>query len=84
MEYGNNTVPFVSGVERLDHESHLPNFDVIFYELNKLESSSELLDLKTRLLKLQQCIQEQDPMSFLLENDSKNKNNTDVNLIQKS
>ena len=50
-EYGDQNVAFVDGVERFKdqalEESHLPDFDVIFKELNKLETSDQLLDLKT-------------------------------------
>ena len=58
-EYGDQNVAFV-GVECFEEEpppeSNLPNFDVIFKELNKLESSDELLDLKTRLLQLKESL----------------------------
>ena len=50
-EYGDQNVAFVDGVERFEdqalEESHLLDFHVIFKELNKLETSDQLLDLKT-------------------------------------
>ena len=50
-EYGDQNVAFVDGVECFKdqplEESHLPDIDVIFKELNKLETSDQLLDLKT-------------------------------------
>ena len=76
QEYGNNNVPFV-GVEHfgnagdingLDNEGQdesSPNFDVIFYELNKLASSNEVVDVKTRLLKLKQTVEGESGMSSL-------------------
>ena len=56
-EYGNDNVTYVEnigGVEHLENgdegsekEDHLPNFDLIFHDLSKLDSSNELLDVKT-------------------------------------
>ena len=60
-EYGDQNVTYVEeihGVECLENkdgvasekdeqESDLPNFDLIFHKLNKLDSSNELLDVKT-------------------------------------
>ena len=59
VEYGEENVPYVDGVECLEHnepleQEHkdLPNFALIFYELSKLESSQELVDVKSKLLKI--------------------------------
>ena len=80
-EYGSRNV---EDIEHLEHpgDSHVPNFDVIFYELNKLDSSAELIDLKTRLLKLKDSIVEES-VSLLLDDDSKDFEGGEVNDIQK-
>ena len=55
-EYGNDNVPYVedigcvervkTGDEDSEKEDDLPNFDLIFHKLSKLDSSNELLDVK--------------------------------------
>ena len=63
-------------------DSHVPNFDVIFYKLNKLDSSAELIDVKTQLLKLKDSIVEES-VSLLLDDDSKDFEGGEVNDTQK-
>ena len=45
-----------TGDEGSEKEDDLPNFDLIFHELGKLDSSNELLDVKARLMKLQESL----------------------------
>ena len=83
-EYGSQNIEYVEDVEHLEHpgDSHVPNFDVIFYKLNKLDSSAELIDVKTRLLKLKNSIVEES-VSLLLDDDSKDFEGGEVNDTQK-
>ena len=65
-EYGNDNVPYVEDIGRVERvetgdegsekEDDLPNFDLIFQELGKLDSSNKLLDVKARLMKLQESL----------------------------
>ena len=65
-EYGNDNVPYVEDIGRVERletgdegsekEDDLPNFDLIFQELGKLDSSNELLNVKARLMKLQESL----------------------------
>ena len=83
-EYRSRNVEYVEDVEHLEHlgDSHVLNFDVIFYNLNKLDSSAELIDVKTRLLKLKDSIVEES-VSLLLDDDSKDFEGGEVNDTQK-
>ena len=76
-EYVDQNVAFV-GVECFEEEplpeSNLPDFDVIFKELNKLKSSDELLDLKTRLLQLKESLVD-GSVSIVLDNSKDDENN---------
>ena len=75
VEYGEENVPYVDGVECLEHDEplkqenkDLPNFALIFYELSKLESSRELVDVKSKLLKIKRSLmEEEEAVSVILD-----------------
>ena len=73
VEYRQKNVAYAEGVERLEHKpleqehQDLPNFALIFYELNKLESSCKLVDVKSKLLKIKQSLMEEDAVSVILD-----------------
>ena len=75
VEYGEENVSYVDGVEHLEHnepleQEHkdLPNFALIFYELSKLESSWELVDVKSKLLKIKRSLmEEEEAVSVILD-----------------
>ena len=57
-QYGDENVASVSHAVdvRIENEMQFPNFDIIFHELNKLDSSVELLAVKSQLLKIKQSV----------------------------
>ena len=52
-EYDERRVVSVEDVERFEngHQADLLNFEVIFYELNKIDMCNELFDVKIHILK---------------------------------
>ena len=58
MEYKNKpAVNLVIDGKRYDPDFETPNFDIIIYELNKMESSEEILQVKSLLVKIQHSLE---------------------------
>ena len=80
MEYKNKpAVDLVIDGKHYDPDSETPNFDIIIYELNKMESSEEILQVKSLLVKIQNLLEfESDIDDNPVHNDgSKNVLNSD-------
>ena len=57
MEYKNKpAVDLVIDGKHYDPDSETPNFDIIIYELNKMETSEEILQVKSLLVKIQNLL----------------------------